>query len=138
MTKATRVQLKLQDSGSILYKDSEDDIIFYIEAGDGSDGDGAEAATTEVIKSFLRQHLLKNGASSHDVTPLMKTNRTIGPLLKAVVGLHCEEQQQQGRGAATVSGIYKTLGVLVLLLQQREKALKVAADVVAKMDEEEE
>lgn len=133
MTKATRVQLKLQDSGSILYKDSEDDIIFHIEAGDG---DGEEAATTEVIKSFLRQHLLKNGASSHDVTPLMNTNRTIGPLLQAVVGLHCE--QQEGGGAAAVSGIYKTLGVLVSLLQQREKALKVAAEVVAKMDEEEE
>lgn len=52
MTKATRVQLKLRDSGSILYKDSVDDVIFHIEAGDDN-ADGKGAATTEVIKSFL-------------------------------------------------------------------------------------
>lgn len=132
MTKATRVQLKLRDSGSILYKDSADDIIFHIEAGDAN-ADGKEAATTEVIKSFLRQHLLKNGESCHDVTPLMRTD-SIGPLLKAVVGLHSRDQASYS--AAMVCGIYKMLGGLVSLLQQREKVLTVAAEMVARVDAE--
>lgn len=127
MTKPTRVQLKLRDSGSILYKDFEDDVIFHIEAG----AEGDEESTRQVIKSFLRQHLLKNG-ELHGITPLMKMD-SIGPLLHAVVRLQVRDQGS----AAAVSAMYKTLGVLVSLLQQREKALKVAAEMVAKSDAKE-
>lgn len=127
MTKLTRVQLKLRDSGSILYKDSEDDVIFHIEAGTDQD----EESTKQLIKSFLRQHLLKNGEPCHDITPLMKTE-SIGPLLIAVVRLQIRDYASESTTA--VSAMYKTLGGLVSLLQQREKALKVAAEMMAKSD----
>lgn len=135
MTKATRVQLKLRDSGSLLYKDSEDDVIFHIETRPESTvAEDEEAATREVIQSFLRQHLLKNGECSHDVTPLMKTE-SLAPLLKAVVELQL--RYSGGRdSAAAVSSMYKTLGVLVSLLQQREKALKMAAEMMANTDDD--
>lgn len=109
MTKATRVQLKLQDSGSILYKDSEDDIIFHIEAGDGSYGDGAEAATTDVM-SFLRQHLLKNGASRHDVTSLMRTNRTIGPCSRPLWGCTVRSNNNKEEGPRRCLGFTRRWG----------------------------
>lgn len=66
----------------------------------------------------------------------MRTD-SIGPLLNAVVGLHSRDQASDS--AATVSGVYKTLGGggLVSLLQQRE-VLKVAADMAARVDAEDE
>lgn len=142
MTSLTRVQIKLQDSGSIIYKDLEDDVIFHIEPmrdSDSKDPTGGyedETATADLIKSFLRQHLLKNGESSYDITPLMR-QENIEPLLNALIRLHLRKDGQTDNcggcdgGGAAVVGIYKALGVLVSLLQQRNNALKVVTQLIA-------
>lgn len=143
MTTSTRVRMKLQkDSGSILYEDSEDGVIFHIEAmrdvapapraredaSAGATGLEQAGATTDLVKSFLRQHLLKNGESSHSVMPLMREG-SAGPLLDAVTALHLRVSAGGAEGCggtgAAISDIYKTLGVLVSMLQQREKAREI-------------
>lgn len=170
MTSQTRIQLKVRpDSGSIFYQDSENGVVFHIEAkGDSppashsssptldsidvrqdgrpghstnntdegdhqAGGDGGHetgAAQTDLIKSFLRQHLVKNGEDSRCLIPMMHKD-SIEAMLIAVVGLHLRRDGGQGKGDSTVDtagraveSLYKTLGRLVSLLQQREKALR--------------
>lgn len=152
MTIQTRIQLKLQrDSGSIFYQDKDDNLAFHIEAmrsaspspsadettqseqdGRASTPDQEEesAATTALVKSFLRQHLLKNGERSRCLIPLMKRDG-IEALLIATVVLHLRKdgQGEDQDGAvrddgAAIRSLHKTLGSLVSMLQQRERVLK--------------
>lgn len=152
MTIQTRIQLKLQrDSGSIFYQDKDDNLAFHIEAlrsaspsppadktthceqdGRSSTPEHEEesAATTDLVKSFLRQHLLKNGERSRCLIPLMKRDG-MEALLIATVVLHLRKDGQgedkdsgvRDDGAA-IRSLHKTLGTLVSMLQQRERVLK--------------
>lgn len=100
------------------------------EAGSAVGEDGG--ATTELIKSFLRQHLLRNGESSSKIQPLMRAE-SVSPLINAVAELHLRKDAGPGKLAAGENGcdnvevgiksIYKTFGTMVSMLQQREKAL---------------
>lgn len=151
MTTQTRIQLKLQrDSGSIFYQDKDDNLAFHIEAmrstppspsadersqseqgGRASTPDHEEsAATTDLVKSFLRQHLLKNGERSRCLIPMMKRDG-MEALLIATVVLHLRKDGQgEGEGGgvrddgAAIRSLHKTLGSLVSMLQQRERVLK--------------
>lgn len=149
MTTSTRVQIRLQeDSGSILYTDSEDGVIFHIEplaesitpsAEAGSASGKDDAATTELVKSFLRQHLLKNGEASNTIQRLMRAE-SVSLLVNAATELHL---RKDGAGAGDLTAgahgvgnvrtaiisIYKTFGTLVSMLQQREKALVAAGEL---------
>lgn len=152
MTTQTRIQLKLQrDSGSIFYQDKDDNLAFHIEAmrstppspsadertqseqgGRAATPDHEEesAATTDLVKSFLRQHLLKNGERSRCLIPMMKRDG-MEALLIATVVLHLRKDGQgEGEGGgvrddgAAIRSLHKTLGSLVSMLQQRERVLK--------------
>lgn len=153
MTTQTRIQLKLQrDSGSIFYQDKDDNLAFHIEAmrstppspsaadertqseqsGRAATPDQEEesAATTDLVKSFLRQHLLKNGERSRCLIPMMKRDG-MEALLIATVVLHLRKDGQgEGEGGgvrddgAAIRSLHKTLGSLVSMLQQRERVLK--------------
>ncbi|KUI60377.1 hypothetical protein VP1G_07584 [Cytospora mali] len=178
MTTQTHIQLKLQpDSGSIFYQDSEDGVVFHIEAmaafspppshsqssndsidawmsrryspppyyhtfnttngtaaAGGEEEEPARKAQTDLIKSFLRQHLVKNGEDSRCLIPMMHKD-SIEALLIAMVGLHLRKDggglaHRRGSGGvmcgagAAVGTLHKTLGTLVSMLQQREKALR--------------
>lgn len=86
-------------------------------------------ATTDLVKSFLRQHLLKNGERSRCLIPLMKRD-DIEALLIATVVLHLRKdgQRESEEGSvrddgAAIRSLHKTLGSLVSVLQQREKVL---------------
>lgn len=147
MTTSTRVRISLQqDSGSIIYQDSEDGVIFHIEAmqapsvpesqegytGTESSEQLESTATTDLLKSFWRQHLLKNGQNSHSVTPLMR-QKTIAPLVNAAMELELQSQMDTAASegehdhvAAAMSAMYKTIGLTVSMLQQRSKALNMA------------
>ena len=91
---------------------------------------GESAATTDLIKSFFRQHLLKNGERSRCLIPLMKKDGMEALLIAAVV-LHlrkdgqgdCEDGDVR-RDAAAVRSLHRTLGSLVSVLQQRESVLR--------------
>ncbi|KAG6365678.1 hypothetical protein INS49_007289 [Diaporthe citri] len=152
MTTQTRIQLKLQrDSGSIFYQDKDDNLAFHIEPlrstspspssdektqseqdGRASTPDHEEesAATNDLVKSFLRQHLLKNGERSRCLIPLMKKDG-MEALLIATVVLHLRKDGQ-GEGddggvrddGAAIRALHKTLGSLVSVMQQRESVLK--------------
>lgn len=152
MTTQTRIQLKLQrDSGSIFYQDKDDNLAFHIEAlrstspspsadektqpeqdqrASTPDHEEESAATTDLVKSFLRQHLLKNGERSRCLIPLMKKDG-MEALLIATVVLHLRKDGQ-GEGAeggvrddgAAIRSLHKTLGSLVSVMQQRESVLK--------------
>ncbi|KAG8157023.1 hypothetical protein KVR01_013013 [Diaporthe batatas] len=97
--------------------------------GPGADHDDEEEADaeTDVIKSFLRQHLLRNGEASRALVPLMRRDG-IEAMLVATVALHLRRDgRAQGGGrddGAAVRSLYRTLGVLVSLLQQRGKVLE--------------
>ncbi|KAK2605576.1 hypothetical protein N8I77_008405 [Diaporthe amygdali] len=86
-------------------------------------------ATTDLIKSFLRQHLLKNGEASRGLIPLMKKDG-IEALLIAMVGLHLRkdgqgEDEDGVRDVGTaIRSLHKTLGSLISVLQQRERVLR--------------
>lgn len=153
MTVQTHIQLKLQrDTGSIFYQDKDDDLTFHIEAlrstsptpsaDNGESRDQApmasraaspdreeeSAATTDLVKSFLRQHLIKNGARPRGLIPLMKRDG-IQALLFATMVVHLHKDGH-GEGeddvrddAAAIRSLHKTLGSLVSVLQQREKVL---------------
>lgn len=152
MTTQTRIQLKLQrDSGSIFYQDKDDNLAFHIEAmrstppSPSADGktqseqggraatpehEEESAATTDLVKSFLRQHLLKNGERSRCLIPMMKRDG-MEALLIATVVLHLRKDGQgedQNGGVrddvAAIRSLHQTLGSLVSMLQQREKVLK--------------
>lgn len=159
MTTQTRIQLKLQpDSGSICYQDSDDGVVFHIEATDdsafstsptsspnadgcdvrtsngavrgardcGNSGEESASAQTDLIKSFIRQHLVKNGEDSRRLVPMMRRDG-IEAMLVAMVGLHLRKDAGQSGGSdsgSAVKTLHKTLGTLVSLLQQREKALR--------------
>lgn len=102
-------------------------------------------ATTDLIKSFLRQHLLKNGERSRCLIPLMRKDG-IEALLIATVALHLRKDGQgesENGGvrddAAAIRSLHKTLGSLVSVLQQREKVLNYLEEnphVVPKSDAE--
>lgn len=141
MTTSTRVQIRLQeDSGSILYTDSEDGVIFHIEpiadspTSSGEDG----AATTELLKSFLRQHLIRNGEPSNKIQPLMRAE-SVSPLVNAVTELHLRKDagasvsvfgtDGSGDVGKAVKLIYKIFGTMVSMLQQREKALVAVGEL---------
>lgn len=85
-------------------------------------------ATTDLVKSFLRQHLLKNGERSRCLIPLMRKDG-IEALLIATVALHLRKDGQGDSehgvrdDAAAIRSLHKTLGSLVSVLQQREKVL---------------
>lgn len=147
MTTLTRVQIKLQqESGSIFYIDSEDGVIFHIEAMSellslsaaeetANNQRKGRTATTDLIKSFLRQHLLKNGESSYSITPLMRDDG-LGPLLNAMTALHLRKDAGHGEegsdnAGAAVTATYKTFGALVSMLQQRERASKAVSHLKA-------
>ncbi|KAL1880030.1 hypothetical protein Daus18300_001393 [Diaporthe australafricana] len=96
---------------------------------DDDDDDEGPAATTDLIKSFLRQHLLNNGEASRSLIPLMKKDG-IQALLVAMVGLHLRKDGQ-GEGengvrdvGTAIMSLHKTLGSLISVLQQRERVLK--------------
>ncbi|KAI3396160.1 hypothetical protein diail_423, partial [Diaporthe ilicicola] len=91
-------------------------------------------ATADLVKSFLRQHLLKNGATPRGLIPLMKSDG-IDALLIAMVGLHLRKGGGQGEGqegedggvrdvGTAVVSLHKTLGSLISVLQQRERVLR--------------
>ncbi|KAK7698541.1 hypothetical protein SLS64_012409 [Diaporthe eres] len=152
MTTQTRIQLKLQrDSGSIFYQDTDDNLAFHIEAlrstspspsadektqpkqdqrASTPDHEEESAATTDLVKSFLRQHLLKNGERSRCLIPLMRKDG-VEALLIATVVLHLRKDSQ-GEGedggvrddGAAIRSLHKTLGSLVSVMQQRESVLK--------------
>lgn len=152
MTTQTRIQLKLQrDSGSIFYQDKDDNLAFHIEAlrsrspspsadettqseqhgrAPTPDCEEESAATTDLVKSFLRQHLLKNGEKSRCLIPLMRRDG-IEALLIATVVLHLRKDGQ-GQGddggvrddGAAIRSLHKTLGSLVSVMQQRESVLR--------------
>lgn len=94
------------------------------------DHEEESAATTDLIKSFLRQHLLRNGGQSRCLIPLMRKDG-IEALLIATVVLHL---QKDGHGegedgsvrddGAAIRSLHKTLGSLVSVMQQRESVLK--------------
>lgn len=145
MTTLTRVQINLQqDSGSLLYTDAEDGVIFHIEPMGNSDmadmTPSSElhedaAATMDLVKSFLRQHLLKNGESSNTIQPMMRV-ASIDRLLNAVTELHLrKDADHQANGCddieAAMQAIYKTLGTTISMLQQRKKALSVVSQLRA-------
>ncbi|POS77899.1 hypothetical protein DHEL01_v203714 [Diaporthe helianthi] len=105
-------------------------------AARGDDADESEAET-DLIKSFLRQHLLKNGEPSRCLIPLMKKDG-IEAMLIATVALHLRKdghghgQLGEGEGdetsrvrddGAAIRSLHKTLGSLVSVLQQRERVL---------------
>lgn len=156
MTTLTRVQIKLQqDSGSILYQDCEDGVIFHIEAmrdrlclaTADEDADHqvlesreVEAAKTELLRSFLRLHLLKNGEASHSITPLMR-EESLDPLLDAMTALHLRKDAGRGAGGcgdvgAAMNATYRTFGTMVSMLQQREKILKVVSHLRADCEDD--
>lgn len=93
-------------------------------------GDDESEAETDLIKSFLRQHLLKNGEPSRCLIPLMKKDG-IEAMLIATVALHLRKDghgEDRGEGGARDDGaairsLHKTLGSLVSVLQQRERVL---------------
>lgn len=88
------------------------------------------AATTDLVKSFLRQHLLRNGGQSRCLIPLMRKDG-IEALLIATVVLHLqkdghaegEDGSVRDDGAA-IRSLHKTLGSLVSVMQQRESVLR--------------
>lgn len=95
-----------------------------------ADNEEESAATTDLVKSFLRQHLLKNGERSRCLIPLMKKDG-MEALLIATVVLHLRrdghgdsEDDEVRDDAAAVMSLHKTLGSLVSVLQQRERVLK--------------
>lgn len=159
MTTQTRIQLKLQrDTGSIFYQDKDDNLAFHIEAlrstpaspssdetsktqsdqdsrATTPDPEEESAATTAVVRSFLRQHLLKNGGESRCLIPLMRKDG-IEALLIATIVLHLRKDGQGGDeggegvrdDGAAIRSLHKTLGSLVSVLQQRESVLKYLGD----------
>lgn len=94
------------------------------------DHEEESAAMTGLIKSFLRQHLLRNGGQSRCLIPLMRKDG-IEALLIATVVLHLqkdgggegEDDSLRDDGAA-IRSLHKTLGSLVSVMQQRESVLK--------------
>lgn len=94
------------------------------------DDEEESAATTDLIKSFLRQHLLKNGGESRCLIPLMRKDG-IEALLIATMALHLRKDGQGESGGdgvrddgAAIRSLHKTLGSLVSVLQQRESVLR--------------
>jgi hypothetical protein len=97
-------------------------------------------ATNDLVRSFLRQHLLKNGERSRGMIPLMRKDG-VEALLIATVVLHLRRDGRREIGAggdageasgqgyvvrddgAAVRSLHQTLGSLVAVLQQREKVL---------------
>lgn len=92
--------------------------------GCGNSGEESISAQTDLIKSFLRRHLVKNGEDSLRLVPMMRKG-SIEAMLVAVVGLHLRKDAGQSGGSGAGSAartLPKTLGTLSSLLQQREKA----------------
>jgi hypothetical protein len=95
-------------------------------AGFGEEPAATTTAQADLIKSFLRQHLIKNGVDSRRLVPMMHEDG-IEAMLVAMVGLHLRRDggNDGGSGAGeAVRALHRTLGTLVSMLQQREKALR--------------
>lgn len=114
--------MRLQhDSGSILYTDADDGVVFYIESHGATANDPVEEEdeVLELSKHFLRQHLIKNGEKSTEVTKLLRGD-SIGPLLEATADLHL---RKDSGAEESLTALHKCLGVLVSTLQRRKHAL---------------
>lgn len=126
MASQTRVRMVLQhDSGSLIYCDG--DIAFHIEypANSLPSQQDRERETSELSKSFLRQHLIKNGRPSSSILPLFRSE-SMSLLLKETVDVHVEKASNVEEA---IISLYKTLGTLLSTLQQREKASVVAMEM---------
>ena len=137
MALQTRVRMILQyDSGSLLYCDGDDNIVFHIESSAGTPvlEQDKENDTEGLCKSYLRQHLIKNDRPSSDLVRLFRAEG-IAPLLQETVKLHVEKSCSVEE---VVNSIYKTLGVLVSTLQQRTKASIVLAQMQPKSEQDDE
>ncbi|ROV89300.1 hypothetical protein VSDG_09090 [Cytospora chrysosperma] len=95
--------------------------------GGGQEPAATTTAQADLVKSFLRQHLIKNGADSRRLVPMMHEDG-IEAMLVAMVGLHLRRDGGRGGGSGAageaVRALHRTLGTLVSMLQQREKALR--------------
>jgi hypothetical protein len=119
------ISAKSSQASTAVTSDSEHEAETTASSTYGGDAD----ATTDLVKSFLRQHLLKNGEQSRCLIPLMRRD-DIEALLIATVALHLRKDGQ-GQGeeggvrddGAAIRSLHKTLGSLVSVLQQREKVL---------------
>ena len=118
-------------SGSILYSDADDGVVFYVESHGkmGNEPAEEEEQVVELSKHFLRQHLIKNGRRSEDLTSLLRGD-DIRPLLKAEV----DQQFADGRTEEGVVSLYKLLGTLVSILERRKEALLVVEEMQRKLE----
>lgn len=135
MTTHTSAQMRLQhDSGSILYTDADDGIVFYIESHGSTANEPAEEndEVMELSKHFLRQHLVKNGERSEEVTKLLRHN-SIGPLLKTTADLHLRRDHGVEDSLFT---LHRCLGVLVSTLQRRKHALLAVEEMQQRQQRE--
>ena len=133
MSAQTRAQMVLHyDSGSILYRDAEDEIVFYIESHGVTPNEPEEEQEeiVELAKHFLRQHLIKNG--ERNVAPLMKGN-CLKAILKAVVDMHLEKDAEP---TESLGNLYKILGVLVSTLERRTHALAALEEMQKRQQQE--